>query len=274
MRYVMMLFVCGLLMAQQRVVSVAPSATEMLYALGWGDRVVGVTKYCHYPPEVRQKAQVGSYLRPSLEAIAALKPDLIIADPTITKVGLPGIPVAAIERRDLAAIERSIVNIAKAMGEPARATALVDRMRRDLDVVRQRNKGKAKRKTMFVVGRNPGQLAGLVVVGRDSYLNELIALAGGENIFADAPISYPKISIEEILARQPDVIIDMGDMADTDAVPAGHLAEVRALYRKLPQVNAVKQNRVFAVASDIYVVPGPRVVEAAREFEKMIQGKQ
>ena len=69
------------------------------------------------------------------------------------------------------------------------------------------------------------------------------------------------------------MIIDMGDMADTDAVPAGHLAQVRALYRKLPQVSAVKHGRVFAVASDIFVVPGPRVVEAAREFERMIQGQ-
>jgi iron complex transport system substrate-binding protein len=126
---------------------------------------------------------------------------------------------------------------------------------------------------MFVVGRNPGQLTGLVVVGRDSYLNELIDLAGGHNIFADAPVSYPKISAEEILSRQPDVIIDMGDMADTDGVSAGHLAEVRALYSKLPQLTAVKTGRVFAVASDIYVVPGPRVVDAAREFERMIQGK-
>lgn len=272
MRYCLILL-AGSLLAQQRVVSVAPSATEMLYALGWGDRVVGVTKYCHYPPEARRKTQVGSYLRPSLEAIAALKPDLIISDPTTTKVSLPGVAMAAIERKDLAAIERSILNIAKAMGDPARATALIQRMRQDLEVVRARNQGRAKRKTMFVVGRNPGQLTGFVVVGRDSYLNELIALAGGENIFADAPISYPKISTEEILARQPDVIIDMGDMADTDAVPAGHLAQVRALYSKLPQVKAVKNGRVFAVASDIFVVPGPRVVDAAREFERMIQGK-
>ena len=266
-----LILIASLLTAQQRVVSLAPSATEMLYALGWGDRVVGVTKYCHYPPEARQKPQVGSYLKPSLEAIASLKPDLIIADPTTTKVTLPGVPQAAIERRDLAAIERSIVNIAKAMGDPSRATALVDRMRQDLAKIRSRNQGRPNRKAMFVVGRNPGQLTGLVVVGRDSYLNELIALAGGENIFADAPISYPKISVEEILARQPDVIIDMGDMADTDSVAAGHLAEVRALYKKLPQVSAVKHNRVFAVASDIYVVPGPRVVDAAREFEKMFQ---
>ena len=273
MRWFLILFSASILLAQQRVVSLAPSATEMLYAMGWGDRVVGVTKYCHYPAEARKKPQVGSYLRPSLEAIAALKPDLIILDPTTTKINLPGVAVAAIERRDLVAIERSISNIAKAMGDPTRSAALIERMRRDLQLIRTRNQGRPKRKAMFVVGRNPGQLTGFVVVGRDSYLNELIALAGGENIFADAPISYPKISTEEILARQPDVIIDMGDMADTDAVPAGHLAQVRALYRKLPQVAAVKHGRVFAVASDIFVVPGPRVVEAAREFERMIQGK-
>jgi iron complex transport system substrate-binding protein len=271
MRWMMMVLFAGLLTAQQRVVSVAPSATEILYALGWGDRVVGVTQYCHFPQEVRKKPQVGSYLRPSLEAIAALKPDLIVLDPTTTTVNLPGVKMASIERKDLLAVERSVSNIAKAMGDPARASALIERMRRDLNAVRVRNQGRAKRKTMFVVGRNPGQLTGLVVVGRDSYLNELIELAGGQNIFADAPLSYPKVSAEEILARQPEVIIDMGDMADTDAVPEGHLAQVRALYSQLAQVAAVKNGRVFAVASDIYVVPGPRVVDAAREFEKMIQ---
>ncbi len=271
MRFILILLATTL-SAQQRVVSVAPSATEMLYALGWGDRVVGVTQYCHYPPEVRQKTQIGSYLRPSLEAMVALKPDLLILDPTTTKVTLPGVRVAAIERGDLAGIERSIQTIAKAMGEPQRAVPLVERMRRELAAIRGRNQGRARRKTMFVVGRNPGHLTGLIVVGKDSYLNELIALAGGANIFADSPLSYPKVSTEEILARQPDVIIDMGDMADTDAVTPGHLEQVRALYRKLPQVSAVKQGRVFAVASDIFVVPGPRVVDAAREFERMIQG--
>jgi len=271
MRALVLFLAASHLLAQQRVVSLAPSATEMLYALGWGDRIVGVTKYCHYPPEARKKTQVGDYLKPSLEAIAALKPDLLIGDPSTTQVNLSGVRFAAIERQNLAAIERSIVAIAKAMGDPSRATPLVSRMRQELEKVRQRNQGRPKRKAMFVVGRNPGQLSGLVVVGRDSFLNELISLAGGENIFATANISYLQISTEEILARQPDVIIDMGDMADTDGVAPEHLAAVRTLYSKLPQVNAVKQGRIFAVASDIYVVPGPRVVDAAREFEKMFR---
>jgi iron complex transport system substrate-binding protein len=123
---------------------------------------------------------------------------------------------------------------------------------------------------MFVVGRTPNRLDGLIVVGQASYLNEVIALAGGENVFRDAVASYPGVSLEEVLARNPDVIVDMGDMADTVAVTEEHKREVTSLWARLASVNAVKQHRVHAVASDVYVVPGPRVVEAAKAFFEML----
>ena len=108
------------------------------------------------------------------------------------------------------------------------------------------------------------------MVGQASYLNEIIALAGGENVFRDAVASYPTVSLEEVLARNPDVIIDMGDMADTVGVTAEHKREVTSLWERLASVSAVKQRRVHAVASDVYVVPGPRVVDAAKAFFQML----
>jgi iron complex transport system substrate-binding protein len=127
-----------------------------------------------------------------------------------------------------------------------------------------------KTRMMFVVGRTPNRLDGLIVVGQASYLNEIIALAGGENVFRDAVASYPGVSLEEVLARNPDVIVDMGDMADTVGVTEEHKREVTSLWERLASVNAVKQHRVHAVASDIYVVPGPRVVDAAKAFFEML----
>ena len=123
---------------------------------------------------------------------------------------------------------------------------------------------------MFVVGRAPNRLDGLIVVGQASYLNETIALAGGENVFRDAIAAYPQVSLEEVLARNPDVIVDMGDMADTVGVTDQHKRDVVSLWERLSSVSAVKQHRVFAVASDVYVVPGPRVVEAAKAFLAML----
>jgi iron complex transport system substrate-binding protein len=127
-----------------------------------------------------------------------------------------------------------------------------------------------KTRMMFVVGRTPNRLDGLIVVGQASYLNEIIALAGGENVFRDAVASYPGVSLEEVLARNPDVIVDMGDMADSVGVTEEHKREVVSLWERLASVNAVKQHRVFAVASDVYVTPGPRVVDAAKAFLEML----
>jgi len=123
---------------------------------------------------------------------------------------------------------------------------------------------------MFIVGRNPGTLAGLVAVGKASYLNEVIAIAGGENVFRDSFAPYPKVSLEEVLARAPEVIVDMGDMAQTEGVTEEHKKSVIALWNRYSRIPAAEKKNVFAVASDIFVVPGPRVVEAARAFARML----
>ncbi len=113
-------------------------------------------------------------------------------------------------------------------------------------------------------------LEDLIAAGAGSYLGELIALAGGVNVFGDAPVPYSKIGLEEILARNPDVIIDMGEMAQTVGVTEAQKREVVALWSRYPKLRAVEKGRVFAVASDIFVVPGPRVTEAARQIAAML----
>jgi iron complex transport system substrate-binding protein len=123
---------------------------------------------------------------------------------------------------------------------------------------------------MFVVGRTPGRLDGLMVVGQSSYLNDIIEIAGGQNVFGDASAAYPKVSLEEILSRNPDVIIDMGEMAQTVGVTDVQKRNVTALWNRMATIAAVRNKRVHAVASDIFVVPGPRVVLAAQEFFEIL----
>jgi ABC-type Fe3+-hydroxamate transport system substrate-binding protein len=122
---------------------------------------------------------------------------------------------------------------------------------------------------MFVVGRTPQRLDGLIVVGQASYLNEVIAIAGGVNVFRDAPASYPAVSLEDVLARNPDVILDMGEMSDTGGVTPEQKASVVALWKRAGSIAAIRTNRVIPVASDIFVVPGPRIVQAADEMLQM-----
>ncbi|MEK7408881.1 MAG: cobalamin-binding protein [Acidobacteriota bacterium] len=260
----------------RRIVSTAPSITEMLYALGLGDRVVGVTTFCHYPPEAAGKPKVGDYLRPNVEIIVSLRPDLVIVERTgVRKTErLPALKLNVIEVDDgtLAGIYESIERIGAAAGVPERAAVLNARIRAELEAISRRAARVPKRRVMFVLGRTPGRLEDLVVGGKGSYLDEVIRLAGGENVFAGAAVAYSKVSLEEVLARNPEVIVDMGEMAQTVGVTEARKKAVVALWSRYPSLAAVNERRVFAVASDIFVVPGPRVVEAARALAAMILG--
>jgi iron complex transport system substrate-binding protein len=260
--------------APKRIVSTAPSITELLYALGLGDRVVGVDRFSRYPPEALRKPKIGDYANPNLETIAALRPDLVIIPVNPVKLAerlaVLRLKVLEIDQESVAKLYESFRVIGQATGATAQASKLESTVRAQLETVRVRAAPLTKTRMMFVVGRTPNRLDGLIVVGQASYLNEIIALAGGENVFRDAVASYPGVSLEEVLARNPDVIVDMGDMADTVGVTEEHKREVTSLWERLSSVAAVKQHRVYAVASDVYVVPGPRVVDAAKAFFDML----
>jgi iron complex transport system substrate-binding protein len=257
-----------------RIVSTAPSITELLFALGLGDRVAGVTTFCRYPPEATRKPKIGSYTDPNLEAIAALRPDLVVVQTNpvrlTERLRALKLNVEEIDQQNLAMLFNSFRIVGEAAGAPAAAARLTDSVRSQLDAIRARTAKLEKTRMTFVVGRAPKRLDGLVVVGRGAYLNELIDIAGGSNIFQDAVAAYPAISVEEMIARNPEVIVDMGDMSDTAGVTEAQKRGVVDLWSRLRTIDAVKKGRVHAVASDIYVVPGPRVVDAAREFLAML----
>ena len=161
---------------------------------------------------------------------------------------------------------RSFRQVGEATSTTAKAESVIEAIRKELDAVRRRAAPLRPTRVMFVVGRVPGSLDGLMVAGQASYLNEIIEIAGGQNVFKDASAAYPKVSLEEILARNPEVIIDMGEMADTLGVTEAQKRNVTALWNRMASIAAVRGRRVHAVASDIFVVPGPRVVLAAQEF--------
>jgi iron complex transport system substrate-binding protein len=258
----------------ERIISTAPSITELLYALGLGNRVVGVTRFCRYPPEAQLKPKIGDYTSPNLEAIAALRPDLVIIQTNpihlADQLGRLKLRVLEIDQENIAAIYKSIHDVGAATGTEHAATQLSDSILDGLGKIRNRVSALPRVRMMFVIGRSPNRLDGLVVAGRASYLNEVIEIAGGENVFRDAVAGYPEVSLEEVMARNPEVIVDMGDMSDTVGVTEEHKRLVTALWNRIPTLAAVKQHRVFAVASDAFVVPGPRVIEAAKAFAELL----
>lgn len=258
----------------RRIVSTAPSITETLFALGLGGRVAGVTTFCNYPEEAKRLPKIGTYIQPNLEVIVSLRPDLVVVEnnPIRLREKLEALGLRVLELRftSVADIHRSIERLGQVARVPERAEALNRSIRSQLEEIRRRTAPLPKRSMLFLVGRSPNALEGLIAVGRASYLNELIAVAGGANIFRDAPTAYPKVSLEEILARDPEVIVDMGEMARTSGVTEADKQRVVRLWERYPSLTAVRTRRVFAVASDIFVVPGPRMVEAARQFARML----
>jgi len=260
------------LAAPQRIVSTAPSFTETLFALGAGDRVVAVSTYCHYPPQVDTLPRVGSYLQPNVEAIVRLRPDLVLVHAeqkaTLTQLAGLGIKTLALRNTGLEDTLRSMREIALAVEAGDKGIKLEAETRAKLAAIEKRYAGKAPRSLMFVVGRTPGRLDGMIAVGKGSFLNEIIRIAGGRNVLFDSPVAYPRISMEAVLRLAPDVIVDMGDMAVTKGVTEDHKRAVVKLWEAQSGVTS----RVFAVAADIYVVPGPRVVDAAESFASMLHG--
>jgi len=259
----------------QRIVSASPSITEMLYSLGLGDRVVGVTEYCHFPPEVRDKAKIGSYLNPSMETIVALQPDLAVVleehGALVDQLKRIHVPVLAVQHNDVAGIYASLRAIAARTGVESAAAKRISEIKSGLSAVKAKAEGLPSRKTIFVIGRTPNTIRDLVCVGRGSFLNELIEIAGGRNAFAETIAFYPRISREELLAGDAEVVIDMGDMSDTDGVTEEHRLSVIELWRQaFPDMPAVRADRAYAVADDRFVVPGPRIAEAAQLFLEMI----
>ena len=259
-----------------RIVSTAPSLTETLFALGLGSRVVGVTEFCRYPPEAAAKPKIGTFTEPNFERILAQKPDLVLVvrNPVqlAEKLGRLGLRTVEVPQDTVAEILASIREIGRLAGAEARARELAAQIESELERVRRRAASLPRRKVLFLVGRSPGTLQGMVGAGGGTFIDELIRIAGGENVLASAPIVYPRLTIEQIAAADPDVILDMGDFAHHEGKPMESEQQLRALWAPYRVLRAVRENRVRQVASEVLIRPGPRVGQAARLYLELIHG--
>lgn len=258
----------------KRAISTAPSITETLFALGEGRNVVGVSEFCRFPAAALKIQRIGSYLSPNQEVILSLRPDRVyiedVSAPKLRNLNSKGFQTFMLRHRNIEDIYRSVDVIATGQGVPEAGKVLSEKIRSDLARLRAATSKLPKRRVLFIVGRTPGTLQGIVATGDQTYLNELIEIAGGVNCVSDAGAAYPKISLETLLARNPEVIIDRGDMAQTEKQTKAHEDSVRQLWQKLSTIDAVRQKRVYPVSEDYWVVPGPRVTEAAHALARLI----
>jgi iron complex transport system substrate-binding protein len=259
------------LVAQQRprrIVSTAPSITEALFALGLGDRVVGVSRYCDYPPQVVKLPRVGSYIKPDLEMIARLAPDLVVLQtppPDLTD-RLKALHIAFVEvpHGSLDDVFTGIQIIAASAGVPDRSAKLVSQIRNSLQSVQSRARTMPSPQVIAIVNRKQGTLTDLTAVGPDNYLNQILEIAGATNVLAKAGLPrYPHISLETILRENPDVILDLSSLQDTEATRQRARPEVLDLWGQNKSLKAVQSRRVYFGTSNALLVPGPRAPEAA-----------
>jgi iron complex transport system substrate-binding protein len=251
-----------------RIVSTSPSITETLFALGLGERVVGVSEYCRFPSAVLKLPKVGTFLKPDAELIAGLRPDLVFVHELSSgidrRLAALRIPFVVVDRGTLGSVVSAIRQIAGAVGEPARGDSLVADIERRLQHVRSEADRASRPRALFIIGRSPGALTDLIAVGPGSYINDLIEIAGGRNVLAiQGQPEYPRISMETVLRLDPDVIVDTVDMGETEAERRLRQPINERLWRAYPSLAAVKNRRLHAATTDALVVPGPRVVDAA-----------
>ena len=249
----------------QRIVSTSPGITEIVFALGQGDKLVGVTTFCVYPPEALAIPTIGGFSNPSLEAIMRRQPDLVILVEGRTKLEQPlnalDIPTLTTRSRGLDVIYETIQAVAHKLDIPAKGQLLVSRIKEELQRFRNSISRNTPPRVLLLVGRTPGALTDLHSVGGESYIGELIELAGGSNVLSDSPVPYPRISLEEVLSRNPEIIIDM---THGDTPTPAEVQAIQKLWARFPSIEAVGHERVFVVTQKLFVVPGPRVVEAVR----------
>ncbi len=259
-----------------RIVSTSPSITETLFALGLGDRVVGVSTYCRYPAQVRSLPKVGTFLKPEPETIARLKPDLIYVhagpNSAVAQLTALGLRTAIVDRGTLPGVFSTIRQISEAAAVPERGDALVREIQASLDRVKAAVAGTPARRVLVIVGRRTGTLTDMIAVGPGSYLHDLIGIAGGENVLGSVKLEYPRVSMETVISLKPDVIIDVGEMGETPESSERRRAVTDSLWAKERLVTAVRNGGVHAVVDEAFVVPGPRVVDVARTMAAWFHG--
>ncbi len=254
-----------------RIISLSPNTTEILYGVGAFDRVVAVSDYCTFPPEVSSRPRVGGWSNPNLEQIASLRPDLVVFSDQqaqfikdkVEAMGVRTLPVPARSLEDaLAAIESD----GRAARHEEEARTILAETRASLDALRQRAERLPRRRVLCIVDRAPGTLRDIYTASDGSFIEQLIELAGGESIAPPASSGWGKIQKEAVVALDPDVIIDLM-IHKTE----GALAEdTLAVWRELPGLRAVREGRVHPVRDEKALHPSQFVADTARRFAEII----
>jgi iron complex transport system substrate-binding protein len=250
--------------APRRVVSLAPSITEMLFAIGLDEQIVGVTEFCDFPPAAKSKPKVG-YSSPNIEALVALEPDLVLAPKeflradVLAKLEQLKIPTFILEAKSLEEIPLHIQTLGRIVERSPEAAAVAHAMRQRMAEVKRKVESLPAKRVLYVLNSQP-----LITVGPGSFLHQMIGLAGGINVASQAGTPYPRLSMETVLKEDPEVLVF--PVGTVESVPQSEQQQ----WRRWTSLSAIKNQRIHEVSSNLLNRPGPRIVEGLEQLAKAI----
>lgn len=252
----------------RRIVSLAPSVTEILFALGLEERVIGVTEFSNYPPEAAGKPKVGSFVRLNAERILDLQPDLAVGTVEGNRIDLvrlledAGVAVYGVNPQSVEGMIRTVAGLGALCGVKEQGDALVRDLRARLARVAERTWTSKRPRVFLQINTHP-----IMSVNRDTLHHDVIRLAGGDNLTADHAAPYPRVSLEEVLSKGPDVILI------SSMERGGAFEEARQAWFQWNTIPAVRTGRVYLIDSDLIDRPSPRVIEGLEAMADLLHPK-
>lgn len=249
----------------KRIVSMAPSVTEILFILGLDEEIVGVTNFCDYPDAAKSKTKIGGYYNPNIEAILSLNPDLVIATPDgynedgIGKLDQSGISVFIVNPKKIDEVLEATLLLGKITGRDDAAKQIVDGLRKRVEAVREKVAlipMDERPKVFYEIGQDP-----LITAGPGNFVDDLISDAGGINIANDAATDWPRYSVEAVIMKEPDVILTASHVGSKD--------DSTASWRRYRTIPAVQNGRIYLVDPDILLRSGPRIVDGLEKLHSL-----
>jgi iron complex transport system substrate-binding protein len=249
----------------KRIVSLAPNITEILFSLGLDQEIVGVSIHCNFPEEAKARVRVGSYISLDFEKIVSLQPDLIIATGAgntrdmVERLERLGFPTYVIFPKNFEDVLQSIRHLGQVAGRERKGMEIIQGMKRRRESVVELTQGLPRPRVFLQIGEAP-----IVTVGKNSFANDLIRLAGGENIAGKEKEMYPRFGMEEILKRSPEVILV------SSMNPKGNYEKVLQEWSRWKTIPAVRNGRIHLIDSDLVDRPSPRIIEGLEEMARLL----
>lgn len=254
-----------------KIISFAPSITEILFSIGAGDRIIAATDFCNYPPETSTIPRIGGHLNPSWEAIFSLKPDLFIMLPSasehIEALETRGITCLVVPDETLDDLYKSINLIGAVTGNSENASNLVDKIESSITELSSKMTDYLPKRVLFVAGRQPGTLNSIFSVSSRTWLGALLKKLNALNIAGDVKVPYPELSMEQIISKDPEIIIESRPELADDADAIDDATEE---WYDLKDITAVKKGNVFILTDSGLTIPGPRIINTIKKLASII----